>query len=356
VKVPALILTVVGFIACSAGANAAAPSAQAGSPIPGVSTIEGDQAVEALLRDIVRQVTLGQLIAPEGDNAMASWGHILDYAFPASPATKAALSDFATYARVRAAAEQAGGRPVIASDMSVFADQAEALLQPEPNAPPGHAQDAPKESQAPVEAAASVPKNTAAAPLPKVPETASLIQEPAAASVPKEPETAPPIQEPAVASVPKEPKTASVPKEPAAASVPKDTASLTMPPPKEPANPSVAVEGAAAPPAISPAHRDATTDMVRLQAEAMASRGDAMLGNKDISAARGFYDYAARAGSARAARALAETYDPVFLKQSGVVGPKPNPTLAAEWYRKAASLGDQTAEARLRTLEAAAVK
>jgi TPR repeat protein len=36
-----------------------------------------------------------------------------------------------------------------------------------------------------------------------------------------------------------------------------------------------------------------------------ATRGDEMLARKDISAARKFYEYAANAGSARAAAALA---------------------------------------------------
>jgi TPR repeat protein len=79
-----------------------------------------------------------------------------------------------------------------------------------------------------------------------------------------------------------------------------------------------------------------------------------MLAIKDISAARVFYEYAANAGSARAAMALAETYDAAFLDQLGAVGPRPNPAMAADWYRKAAALGDRSAEAWLRALGTAA--
>jgi TPR repeat protein len=68
------------------------------------------------------------------------------------------------------------------------------------------------------------------------------------------------------------------------------------------------------------------------------ARGDAMLANKDISAARKFYEYAANAGSARAAAALGRTYDPAFAAQLDEVGLRPNPELAAVWYRKAAEL------------------
>jgi TPR repeat protein len=87
-----------------------------------------------------------------------------------------------------------------------------------------------------------------------------------------------------------------------------------------------------------------------------ASRGDEMMAIKDISAARKFYEYAANAGSARAAMALARTHDPAFLTRSGAVGLRPDPVLAAAWYRKAAALGDPDAEARLHALSTEAAK
>lgn len=75
-----------------------------------------------------------------------------------------------------------------------------------------------------------------------------------------------------------------------------------------------------------------------------AARGDAMLANKDISAARKFYEFAANAGSARAATALARTYDPAFAAQLDEVGLRPDPKLAAFWYRKAQELGGGPAQ------------
>jgi len=87
-----------------------------------------------------------------------------------------------------------------------------------------------------------------------------------------------------------------------------------------------------------------------------ASRGDEMLAIKDISAARKFYEYAANAGSARAATALARTHDPAFLTRLGAVGLTPDPVLAAAWYRKAAALGDPDADARLHSLSTEAAK
>ncbi len=86
------------------------------------------------------------------------------------------------------------------------------------------------------------------------------------------------------------------------------------------------------------------------------NRGNAMLESNDISAARRFYVYAARTGSAPAAMALAETYDPAVLKRLKVIGLQPDPALAAEWYGKAAALGDEQAETRLRMLLSNAAK
>jgi TPR repeat protein len=80
-----------------------------------------------------------------------------------------------------------------------------------------------------------------------------------------------------------------------------------------------------------------------------AGRGDEMLARKDISAARKFYEYAADEGSARAANALARSFDPSFIAQFGVVGLRPDPAAAAAWYRRAAAMGDPGAEARLLT-------
>ena len=83
---------------------------------------------------------------------------------------------------------------------------------------------------------------------------------------------------------------------------------------------------------------------------ASISRGDAMLALHDLSAARRYYELAANAGSADAALALGRTYDPTSLVRSGSVSAQSNGVLAAEWYRKAASLGSTEAGASLRNL------
>ncbi len=80
------------------------------------------------------------------------------------------------------------------------------------------------------------------------------------------------------------------------------------------------------------------------------SRGDAMLALHDLSAARRYYELAAKVGSADAALALGRTYDPTSMVRSGAVSVQPDATLAAEWYRRAAIMGSSEAEVALRNL------
>jgi hypothetical protein len=54
-----------------------------------------------------------------------------------------------------------------------------------------------------------------------------------------------------------------------------------------------------------------------------------------LAGARLFFQRAAEAGSAEAARALGETYDPVEFQKLGVHGMVPDPALARQWYDRA---------------------
>ena len=83
---------------------------------------------------------------------------------------------------------------------------------------------------------------------------------------------------------------------------------------------------------------------------ALIRRGDAMMEVGDISAARLLYERAALGGSGAAALNLARTYDPEMLARSGARGIHGDPEIAATWYRRAATLGEPSAEARLRQM------
>lgn len=87
----------------------------------------------------------------------------------------------------------------------------------------------------------------------------------------------------------------------------------------------------AAPPAGAPA------------ASFALERGDEAMRLRDVIAARRFYEFAASAGVAGAATALARTYDPLYLQQLGIRGVKPDTEAALRWYKRASAEGDPAA-------------
>ena len=86
--------------------------------------------------------------------------------------------------------------------------------------------------------------------------------------------------------------------------------------------------------------------------EALIERGNQLLRNGDIVAARLAFERAAAGGNRTAAMGVAKTYDPVFLAMSGVRGLRGDPTRAALWYGKAAAAGSHEAQERLKRLRA----
>ncbi|HKX11314.1 MAG TPA: hypothetical protein VJN67_24145 [Stellaceae bacterium] len=196
-----------------------------------------------------------------------------------------------------------------------------------------HHGEAPAQPQTPVTIA------VAPAPLPVAPvapPTQTLAE--TAASV------SPPVPAP-VAAAPAPPPTAVAPAPTPAISAPPPVASEPPPPaPAEPASKAPA-ETAAASTAAPPAPAVDTR-----QADALLARGDDLLATGDVAAARLFYQRAAELGSASAATAVGQTYDPGVLQLLRVRGARGDTQMAAEWYRKAIAAGDRQAEIRLKRL------
>jgi hypothetical protein len=98
------------------------------------------------------------------------------------------------------------------------------------------------------------------------------------------------------------------------------------------------------------AGNEAAAPSKTLDAETLAAlmtRAKSMLTLGDIAAARLLLERAANAQDATAAFLLAQTYDPAVL---GVRDPRsitPDPVMARDWYRKAASFGSTGAQQRL---------
>jgi hypothetical protein len=83
------------------------------------------------------------------------------------------------------------------------------------------------------------------------------------------------------------------------------------------------------------------------QEEAMMTRAASLLANNDVSSARLVYEHLANSGSARAALAMGQTYDPAYLRAIDPKGLKSDVAKARQWYKRAAELGDQDAASRL---------
>ncbi len=119
---------------------------------------------------------------------------------------------------------------------------------------------------------------------------------------------------------------------------------------------------AVAPEVVAPAPSPVTTQTVAaaqapepraLEADEVArlvKRGEDYLGQGDIAAARLILARAAEARDGRAAFALGATYDPVVLKQLGVIGFRSDVVLARAWYERAVQYGSPEAARRLSTL------
>lgn len=86
------------------------------------------------------------------------------------------------------------------------------------------------------------------------------------------------------------------------------------------------------------------------RAERLLGRGNDMMEEGDVAGARLFYQRSVDIGLAKAAIAMAETYDPGELRRWPVRGLQPNIDLARQWYERALQLGAPEASDRLRRL------
>jgi hypothetical protein len=80
---------------------------------------------------------------------------------------------------------------------------------------------------------------------------------------------------------------------------------------------------------------------------ALMTRAKSLLALGDIAAARLLLERAANAQDATAAFLLAQTYDPAVLGVRDTRSITPDPVMARDWYRKAASFGSAAAQQRL---------
>jgi len=116
---------------------------------------------------------------------------------------------------------------------------------------------------------------------------------------------------------------------------------------------------ASLPPATAPVAAAAPTPQPRADAPrelspneiaSMIRRAQEMLANGDIKAARLLLLRAAEAHDARAALALARTYDPIASRQLSTADPGPDVAQARNWYQRAREWGAPEAQRQLDAL------
>lgn len=123
--------------------------------------------------------------------------------------------------------------------------------------------------------------------------------------------------------------------------------------PSRPVSPPVAVAGATAPSLASPAAKRALPDAEGLDEELLQRlilQGQQMLTQGHVASARLLFRRAADSGSAEAALALGDTFDPQRLQALGVRGIAGDVEQSIKWYEKADELGSAEAKGRLMAL------
>jgi hypothetical protein len=297
---------------------------------PAVPAVQADAELGALLVQIEQQISTGHAFSPPGDSALNTWPRVVQKAFPASPGVRRTLADFISRVGRRAAEEKAAGRTDVWIDLTLFEDLATTMLTSAAAAPA---------SSSNLQTATSQPMPVdQAAPRAPVAEAGGMSNR---IDIPSSGASTRPSPSPNLSDL----TTTSAGPAPTSLGNPADSqASPAIGAADMNAGQPAPAAGKTALAIAIPATRTPTAEQ-RSMAAIYASRGDEMLTIKDISAARKFYEYAANAGSARAATALAESYDPAFLTQLGAVGIRPDPALAAAWYGRAVALRD--ADARL---------
>jgi type II secretory pathway predicted ATPase ExeA len=215
-------------------------------------------------------------------------------------------------------------------------------------APPTVEPDAPSPT---LPAAESADNAAPPAPEPPVPSPPIESSDNAAPAPPAAPPAASP--EPPVASAEPPEATAAAPSatgealakvEPQAAPPPE----ASVPPPQETSVPPPQVATVPPPVVVPPPQTEAASAEVTV----MLQRGDELLADGDVFSARQFYQRAAIGGNAAALCGVGKSFDPLVLRNIGVLGVAGDAATAVLWYRKAAEAGSEEASLRLKRLAA----
>ena len=100
-----------------------------------------------------------------------------------------------------------------------------------------------------------------------------------------------------------------------------------------------------------PASRGRDKFDAEIRLEAYLERGQKLIEEGDVTAARAFFRRVAESGDPRGALALGMSYDGNYFAELGIRGQVADPEAAGQWYRKAMDLGSKDALDRLERLK-----
>jgi len=383
---------------------------QAVAITPPMSSAQVDAQIMSLLGQAETLLDEGHVTSPAGGNASDFFSRALVLSPLASPAGLRTMAEFPSALKMRADAAQAAGRMDLSVRIEIFAEVVSSVIgsrdtpsraDAAPSMQSGGATDtASTIDPAAQQAAAAATQATATTPVPGAGQAASPASgeisrgDVGAASSKASPDTRYPLPALAAPTMPIDQHVSPAAGEtglPASsgASRNKETAKgsgngQALPVPTKPiAQHILPPAREASPPAstgvsrnVEPAERSRGTQVAALppaaaataaapdgiavtpgppkvppmsaaMVDALLKQGEAMLSIGDISAARLLFARAAESENGEAALALGDTYNPVFLAEHGVVGPRADPKLARAWYRKALAFGEPLARARL---------
>jgi hypothetical protein len=128
------------------------------------------------------------------------------------------------------------------------------------------------------------------------------------------------------------------PPAPDAGPAPAATAAVTPAP--QPAQPAAEAPTASVPPAkVAAATTTPLSELTGEEEDRVLDRASGLMKRGDVAGARQLFEHLARRGSALGAFALAQSYDPNYLKKVNTRGLPGDQKRADYWYRRAAELG-----------------
>ena len=323
---------------------------QAADIAPPMSSMQADEQIASLLRQIETLLDQGDVATPAGDKVPELFARALVLSSNASPAGQRTMAEFPSALKSRADAERAAGHVDRSARIEIFAEVASSVIDSHDALARGDAAPATQSGDATVITGAAAPAARRAAAADRAaPLVSGETSRRDVGASPSEAITDTGSPRPIAQHVPPAARENGSPAssggQPNVETAKGSGGSQIATPLLAAAAPVASPDGIAAIPEATKVPPPSAA-----MVDALLKQGKARLSLGDVLAARLLFARAAAYGSGEAALALGDTYNSVFLAEYGVVGPKADQELAIRWYRKANAFGEPRARERLTEL------